>query len=160
MDGRSKRRRDKHQLPICTLSILGARLYIVNSLDLVLAVQKQSKALNFMALTAKMVGPVSNASPEARRLLEDCLDSETPGGRLVPEFFKAIHTYLAPGPFTDEMNRTSMKYVAGSLDKLGPSAQRISFFAWVRHEVTMASFEGAYGPDHIFRDPEIENLFW
>ena len=100
-------KREKHQLPIYTLSIFGAKLYIVNSLDLVLAVQKQAKALSFMHLVTRMVGPVSNASAEACQILERSLDNAESGTGVVPEFFKLNYVYLAPGAYLDTMNRTA-----------------------------------------------------
>ena len=128
-----------------------------------MAVQKQAKALDSIPIASGLIGPVTNASSQACSLLSDHLNLRKAGDEnLVDKFFKANHTHLAPGPGIDAMNRTALRSVSQSLEALshGGAPARIDLFQWTRHEVTMASCEGAYGPDHVMRDREVEDAFW
>ena len=128
-----------------------------------MAVQKQPKVLDSIPLSTGLVGPVTGANAQACNVITDSLSLRKDGREnLVDAFFKANHTLLAPGPGLDAMNRTALRCVSRSLDTLseGTSPARIDLVEWTRHEVTMASCEGAYGPDHIMRDPKVEEAFW
>ena len=153
---------EKHKLPIYTLSIFGGKLYIVNSVDLILAVQKQSKNLSFAALASKLAGTITGTTDGCRKIIEAEAQREEQDDSLVSRFFKLNHTKLGHAPTLDVMNTIAAETFANSLDafdKQGGSRQ-IDLFSWISHEITQASFEGTHGPDNPMKDRKIEDSFW
>lgn len=144
--------RDKLNLPIYTLRLPGARLYVVNSPRLVPAVQKLHKTLSFAAVAAASarIFLVSKQGREviARGLMQD--------GSYTANFGAAIHPALTPGASLNHMNRVAARTIAASLGALqagGP--QETNLFDWVRDQIVLATSDAVYGPHNPFRDPEV-----
>ena len=138
-------------------------MYIVNSLELTVAVQRQGKALDFFALFTNLVGPMTGASPAAQQLCVQGLQPTAEGGPgFSKQYFNVNHTLMAPGKDLDTMNRVAANGVKRALDTLDKERLQgpVKFFPWIVHEITMASFESTHGPHHLMRDREIEDAFW
>lgn len=142
--------------------MLGGRTYVVNSPDLVIAVQRNSKTLSFTPLIAHSAERITLPSKEAWAALMKNLDGKEGDWGLNADTHKGMYAALAPGKDLDDMNRAMAKSVSASLDKLcrDEETTTIDLMEWVRHEITMASTNAAYGPNNPFRDPEVERGFW
>src|SRR4051812_20987629 len=79
--------RDKYNLPIYTLRLPNARIYVVNSLALTSSVQKAHKTLSFDPLVAK----ASIRLTQLSKTTFDIVNTDLHGDGYVPTFYTAIH---------------------------------------------------------------------
>lgn len=162
--------RDKSRLPIVTLPFPGARIYLVFSVPVIQAVQKQVKTLAFQPIQVQFSVQLCGASKEAKRILEEEMDMEV--GRF-GNIFTAMHNALNPGRHQDALNLAMMEHVYESVEQLGQTLgvdvgseqkragqMEISLFKWLRHHVTLATTNSVYGSHNPFRDEKVENAFW
>ncbi|KAL9105199.1 MAG: hypothetical protein Q9187_008767, partial [Circinaria calcarea] len=152
----------KHALPIYTLGMIGGKTYVVNSPDLVVAVQRNSKTLSFTPFIAQSAKRITLPSKEAWAALMKNLDGKEGDWGLNADTSRGMHAVLAPGKDLDDMNRAMVTSVGASVDKLCKDEETttIDLMNWIRHEITMASTNAAYGPKNPFKDPEVEKGFW
>ncbi|KAF1996687.1 cytochrome P450 [Amniculicola lignicola CBS 123094] len=152
--------RNKFNLPVYTLRIPFMRLYIINSTELIPAVQRQIRILDFAPLEAKAAMNVMGASPEGRKIL--VRDVEGVGGFGYPILFdKAIHPAVTPGPMLDAMNRLSVLKVAETVELLAAQAPKtLKLFDWIKKEITHATTEAVYGPKNPFRDAKVREDYY
>ncbi|KAF2260683.1 cytochrome P450 [Lojkania enalia] len=158
--------RDKHHLPIYTLRYPFQRMYIINSPTLISAVQRQTKALTFQAIEDKFSILITDPSQHAKAIFlkETEQWANSAPGHQSPSHI--LYKGLTPGPGMDSMNRamvnrleTAVEGLASALSGSG-AKKTMKLFAWVKHEITMATTEGVYGPQNPYRDPEIQDAFW
>lgn len=147
--------RDKYpNLPIYTLRLPGARLYIVNSTNLIPVVQRQWRTLLFPPVSARASEVAMGGSKEALAIIRD--DMVTESG-FMHAFIKAVHPALSSGSALDELNGNALETITSSLDEItahGP--KKVNMFEWVRHELLMATTDSVYGPRNPLRDPANE----
>lgn len=145
--------RDQHtSLPIYTLRLPFARMYIINSAALVAPVQRLYRTLSFAAIEAQAAAKICNLTKEGNEVVQKGLmkdDSYT------GKFGSAIHPALTPGENLDAMNRNAVQTIAASLDRLQASGgKEATLFEWVRDEIVLATSDAVYGPHNPLRDPE------
>jgi len=150
---------NKYQLPIYTLHLPGSRLYILNSVSLIPAVQKQVKALAFPPIEALAAKNVCGTSKVANDILDTNVNGEDGAWGYSMTHYPAIRLPLYPGAGLDAMNRVMAQKVAASIDGM-TRKQDVKLFAFIKHEVTFATTESVYGPQNPFRDRELEESFW
>ncbi|CAN8101260.1 unnamed protein product [Discula destructiva] len=145
--------RDKLGLPIYTLRLPGARMYIINSPKLIPMVQKLWRTVSFAAIEAQTAANIflcSKAGNEVigRGLMAD--DSQT------GTFAAPIHPALKPGANLDDTVKAAAQTIAASLDGLqaGGSGEN-NLFDWIRDEIVLATSDAVYGPHNPFRDPQV-----
>ena len=145
------------------MTIPGTKMYIVTTPDLIQTIQKQPKALTFNPVAAKFTAKICGASADAHKVLMKNVDGREGDCGLTLETRASIQATLAPGPVLDEMNRKMIQMVATSLDGLKvPSGGRIKIDLgkWVFDNVTAATSNAVYGPQHPFRDQTVSDGFW
>lgn len=146
-------------MPIYTIRLPGARLYVINSLPLISAVQRQFKALAFPPLEAKLAANICGVSKTANDILMTNVNGDEGHWGYSITFYKMMHTPLAPGPQLDAMNRVMAQKVTASIGALkGPKYVRL--FEFIRQEITLATTDSVYGPKNPFKDPSISEAFW
>lgn len=145
--------RDKIRLPIYTLRVPGSRLYVVNSPQLIPAVQKLYKSISFAAIEAAAVANIFLVSKKGYDVIAHGLMDD---GSYTGTFATAIHPALKPGTNLDNMNRVAARTIAASLDELqAGGSKETNLFDWVRDQIILATSDAVYGPHNPFRDPEI-----
>ena len=138
-------------------------MYIVTISELIQAIQKQPLVLAFSPAAAKFMSNISGASAEAHKILMNNVNGHEGDWGLTMEPYASIRATLAPGPALDEMNRTMIQTVAASLDALKPLSGRrgmIKLGKWLVDNVTAATANSVYGPQHPFKDENVEAGFW
>ena len=142
--------------------MLGGRLYIINSPDLVLAVQRNAKVFNSGPFTAKFAAQVFALSEETEAIWLKNVDGEEGDWGFHSDGMKGIHKALASGkPDLDNLNNAMLRNITGFLGKLGNEAQsEIPLLNWLRHEMTVATTGAIYGLKNPFRAREVEDGFW
>ncbi|KAI0005246.1 putative 25-hydroxycholesterol 7-alpha-hydroxylase [Xylariaceae sp. FL0662B] len=94
--------RKRHQeLPMYTLRILGTRIYVVNSLDLIPVVQRQWRMLIFGPIQVKVAQAAMGVNKDSIAILER--DMVTESG-FVNGMIKATHSTISKGPALDALN--------------------------------------------------------
>lgn len=150
--------RDTHGLPIYTLRLPGARMYIVNAAALLPAVQRLYRTISFAAIEAQAATYIMSLSKSANDVVQHGLmDDDSYTG----SFASAIHPAMSPGANLDAMNRASVRAISVSLDKLQSAGGKTSvgLFKFMQHEIVLATTDAVYGPHNPFRDPEIEEAW-
>jgi hypothetical protein len=150
---------DKYNLPIYTLRLPGSRIYVVNSTNLISAVQRQARTLDFAPIETRAAINVMGATPAGKEILN--IEREGVGKHAYAvEFDKAIHPAVTPGPNLDTLNRLAVQKVDDFLNKLAAQIPRtLNLYEWTRENIAWATTEGVYGPKNPFRDPAILDAF-
>ncbi|KAI0886561.1 cytochrome P450 [Annulohypoxylon maeteangense] len=150
--------RNKYNLPIYTLRLPGARLYVVNSITLIPVVQRQFRTLSFTAIEAAVAKNVIGVCEATDNIISSNLTDDD--GYLM-SFSRYIHPMLNAGSPLDSMNRRAVQVISESLEKWakgGPTT--VDMFHWIRHELVSATTESVYGPQNPFRDPRMEKAWY
>lgn len=153
----------KTLLPILTMRLPGAKMYIVNTPELIQVIQKSPKKLAFPPITAKFANQLCGVSKRARDILAVNVNGDDGDWGLNMESTPLMKRALQPGPGLDGMNRVMVGNVAGSLDGLireGEESVQIGLHGWLRGLVTMATTEAVYGPRNPYRDLKVRDSFW
>lgn len=132
-------------------------MYVVNSPQLITAIQAQFRALSFTAIEASIAATL----PGCKQTTVDTIsrDVAKDEGYLM-SFPKYVHAALSAGPGLDAMNRRAIRVISKSLDDWSrKGATEVQLWHWVRHELLLASTEGVYGPQNPFRDPVMEKAW-
>ena len=147
---------------IYSLAMPGGQLYVVNSPELVLSVQRHPKTLSFWFIEAKFSAILGGLSSKTEDILRSNVHGELGKTGLFLDGMKAAHKAIMPGDRMDQMSRVAVKMIAESLDKLerDEAFQHIDLWKWVEHEMLLATTGAFYGPGDPYQDPEVENGFW
>lgn len=98
----------KHPLPIFTLQTLGTKIYVVNSPDLIQAVQRHAKVLTFNPFVSFMSPRIFDCGAEAMRIINENIGGEMGNWGLLPDTSRGMHNALAPSESLDWMTRTML----------------------------------------------------
>ncbi|KAL8873896.1 MAG: hypothetical protein Q9174_000699 [Haloplaca sp. 1 TL-2023] len=146
--GRSRRwKNTKHPLPIFTLPTLDRRIYVVNSPDLISAVQKDAKSLSFGPFVSWMSPKIFDVGEDAMTIINENIDGAKGPHGLLPEVTRGMTTALAPGTSLDSMTQTMLGKLSEYIEPLGASDRGtdIHLYKWVRKAFTVASTEAVGG---------------
>ncbi|KAL8804984.1 MAG: hypothetical protein Q9200_005608 [Gallowayella weberi] len=133
----------KYPLPVFTLQTLGRKVYVVNSPDLISAVQKNAKTLTFDPFVSFVSPRIFDAGDHAMAVINDNLDGEKGQWGLLSDVSRGMHTALAPGESLDWMTRTMLNKLEESIEPLGENddGTEIDLYRWVRKAFTVAGTE-------------------
>ena len=135
----------------------GARIYVVNSTNLIPIVQRQFRTVAFTPFAARAFEYAMGGSKTASEIMKTGMTEDH--GYLM-SFDKAIHPALSPGPALDATNRASVKALATSLDRLRrQSPTTIDMYKWIQHEVLLATTDAVYGTMNPYRNPAMETAW-
>ncbi|AEO66368.1 uncharacterized protein THITE_35712 [Thermothielavioides terrestris NRRL 8126] len=132
--------RDAHGLPIYTLRMPGSRTYVITSLSLVPALQRQIRILSFHPIELRAAERVMGLTRTGCEILGANMNHDD---SYLGSFVKALHPALSPGPGLDEINETSVQLLAASLGRR-KTAAGVDMFQWIRHEMFMATTNAIY----------------
>ena len=140
----------------------GSQLYVVNSPDLVLSLQKQPKVVSFWYIEARFTAKLAGMSDQASEKLLENIHAKGNDRNLLIEGLKAVHQAMLPGEGLERMIRITGQSTTAAMEKfvMDEKARRIDLWDWVKHEITMMTTESVYGPANPYRNPEIERSFW
>ncbi|KAL9581979.1 MAG: hypothetical protein Q9212_003566 [Teloschistes hypoglaucus] len=155
--------RQRYSHPIYTLNLPTSKLYVVNSVEIISAVQRYPKALAFPPFEAKFATTVCASSKESNDIIALNLNGEDGDWGYSHDFHQSMRSALAPGAGIDGMNRVMIQNLAGALERLRPTdgqPTKIGLADWTRHEITLATTNSVYGVHNPFKHPRIERAFW
>ncbi|KAI1130606.1 cytochrome P450 [Nemania abortiva] len=146
------RLRDSYKLPIYTLRLPFARIYVVNSTDLIPSLQKQWRTISFAAIAADAGGLVG-MSKEAVKIMHDDITDEKGFTLSWPRF---IMPAMSPGKDLDEMNRVAITVFAADTEKLrAQGTVTVGLGEWSRQAMVTATTEAVWGPQNPYRDTDV-----
>lgn len=146
--------REQLSLPIYTLRLPGARMYVINSPKLIPAVQKLWRTVSFAAVEAQTAATVFLCSKAGNEVIGSGLREDD---SYTGTFVGAIYPALRPGSANlDAISRTAVRTLAASLDNLQTGgSMEADLFDWLREEIVLATSDAVYGPHNPLRDPEV-----
>ncbi|KAL9025103.1 MAG: hypothetical protein Q9180_007726, partial [Flavoplaca navasiana] len=157
----------KHKYSIFTLQILGKDVHVVNSPDLIIAVQKNPRIYDFSVFASMMLPRLFDLDKKTIDLASR--DLPYPGGswNLIVETSRIFHRCLSPGPSLEKMEQAALTRILGYLNELAselasdPGDVAWDLFSWLSNMMTESSTEALYGPQNPFdRYPELEQALW
>lgn len=140
------------------------KVYVVNSPELIQAVDRAAKTLSLYPFIA-MIGPrLMGADKEDMVIVNRNLNLEEGPWGLCYEISQGMHSTMAPGPNLDRMNKAMLSRFLPQLQDLdqGPtSGVQIGLFKWGSRALAIASCDAIYGPRNPFaKDPDLIDDFW
>lgn len=141
----------------------GGRMYIINSPDLVIAVQRNAKAFSSAPFAAKYAARVVNLSKETEAIWFNNVEGEEEGGSLFIDGMKAMQASLTPGSsdlhhMVEAMLQSFLKPCQPINDE--PKRRKLRLMAWLRDELTLAATDAIYGPMNPFAARNVRDGFW
>ena len=138
------------------------KVYVVDSPDLVMAVQRDYKRFQFAPFAVKFTARVAKFSKQCQTLLETNVDCREGEWGLHVDLLKAQHAALEPGPGLDEMKRVATLVLEKSFDTLAAksASARINLMDWLRDEFVTATSAAVYGPVNPLADRTLQDSFW
>lgn len=145
--------RDTYRLQIHTLRLLFQRIYVVNSRELIPALQKQYRFISFAAFAAH-AGLLVGISKQGKELLHRDLTSEHGLSLTWPKY---VMSAMGPGKELDSINRKSIEVFAQDMDKLRTkgTAIRTGLLQWARDIMIKSTTEAVWGPQNPYRDSAV-----
>ena len=144
--------------------MLNQRTYIVNSPELVIAVQRQTKTLSFQPFVAAMLPKLFLINQDGMEILKRNMDGDDGDWGLIPDSRRESWPLLAPGPQLDIMVQSMLSALLPFLDEFASAREGTTttdLYAWARRAFTLAGTETLYGPENPFRwEPGLEDAFW
>ena len=101
---------------------------------------------------------ICGSSKTANDILDTNVNGDEGPRSYSASHYPAVRVPLLPGLGLDAMNRVMAEQVAASID--GMRAQKVKLFAFIAHEITLATTDSVYGPKNPFKDPAVEQSFW
>jgi hypothetical protein len=146
-------------LPAHTLRLPGIRIYVLNTLSLIAAAQKQHHMLSFGPIMGQAIGKIAGTSDAANGLMTK--DMVTVNGFLLG-FNKAIYHTMALGPSLDTLVRRAAFTFVHHIDGLKPTTGKalpLCLSAWTRSVLLQGTTDAIYGKQNPFHDPAIESAW-
>jgi hypothetical protein len=131
---------------------------VINSVSLIQTAQKNFKTLAFPPLEAMAAKSICGSSKVANDILDTNVNGDDGPRSYSVSHYPAVRVPLMPGSGLDAMNRVMAQQVAASINRM--HKQKVKLFAFIAHEITLATTDSVYGPQNPFKDPAIEQSFW
>ena len=144
--------------------MLNQRMYIVNSPELVVSVQRQTKSLSFQPFVAAMLPKLLLVDKDAMKIVKRNMDGNEGDWGLIPDTHRETWPAIAPGPQLDLMIQSMLSTLLPFLDEIagtGEATASTDLYAWARRAYTLAGTDTLYGPESPFRwQTGLEDAFW
>lgn len=154
-----------HDLPIYTLQTFNTRIYVVNSPELVAAVERNMKNISFTPFVVAMLPRLFNVSDHDIAIASRNHDEADGHWGYMRDVHSTTYSVLAPGKDLDYMVKLLLEGVltyTGTLSDDSPCRTiEIDLFTWIRRVLTVTSTSAVYGPENPFlHNLELETAFW
>jgi len=137
------------------------RVYIINSPELAVALQKVPQKLSFWLVEAIFTVGMAGLSKHAAVALQDNTLGTEDRPSLFMDGMMEFHKHLTPGDGLNEMTRASTDALAEALATqfAGNGTHSIELWAWIQRELTKSITRGVYGPKNPYSDPAVVEAF-
>ncbi|KAI0859749.1 cytochrome P450 [Xylaria cubensis] len=152
-------RENRH--PIYTLRLPGKRIYVVNSLPLYQVIQHNADILSLDVVNAHIADKIigRGVSTVGSSLVQDFSSPAKDGA--VWGLRKTIYPLIFPGrPGLEELNRNAFILMEAGVTDLATRGQTtIRLYAWLSHQLFVASLGAVYGPNNPLLKTENESAW-
>ena len=128
--------------------MLNSKIYVVTDLDLINAVNRNSKILAFNPFIAQLGKRITGHDEATSQVVQNNLNGEN-GPGYVTEIHDGTVSSLAPGEDLEQMTNAMLLEASLYLDALDCNTI-LDLFAWMKHMVTLASTKAIYGIENPF----------
>lgn len=130
-----------------------SRMYVVNSTELIPALQRHWRTVSFGALAAD-AGYLVGLSKEGNEILHRDLTSEHGFSLSWPKY---IMSAMGPGKDLDNINRKSVEIFSEDMDQLRAKGAPIKtgLWEWSRDIMVKSTTEAVWGPQNPYRDAAV-----
>ncbi|KAM3083783.1 hypothetical protein ACMFMF_001148 [Clarireedia jacksonii] len=136
------------------------RVYIINSPELVLAVQRVPKKLSFWHVEATFAVKMAGLSGDTGRMMMHNASGEEDGESIFAEGMIELHKQLKPSEQLTNITREAAKILAcsiGGFEEQGLT--HVDLGTWIIQEIMASVTTSFYGPKNPYRDPEVAQAF-
>ncbi|KAK1757983.1 25-hydroxycholesterol 7-alpha-hydroxylase [Echria macrotheca] len=143
---------NKYQMPICTLPILGGKLYVINSPEFAQSAIL-NRSLSFEPYVTDFIRRMTDVGDKAMKIYED------------PAFFsrwlKIVYSSLT-GPHLLAVNSAALRVVVNELNELPVAGVDVpDLFLWARDLISLASTTALFGDKNPWKlDPRLLDAYW
>ncbi|KAF2181578.1 cytochrome P450 [Zopfia rhizophila CBS 207.26] len=151
--------RNKYQHAIYTLRLPFQKIYVVNSPQLISAIER-FKPFRFLDISVEAMIRICGISKEARKILRAKLDGVGDDVGLAYSLFKGVHNGLSQGKDVDSLTRTAIRLLA-PLEHTSLPERRLEtgLYDLIFLILIPATTDAVYGPFNPFRDPAIRDSY-
>jgi hypothetical protein len=132
------------------------KFYVVNSSNLVEAVQNHRKVFSFDPFLTDIAYRAGGIERSGLNLLRE---KENGGLGIMKTVIHDMKRALL-GDDLDAMNENMIKNLETSLNELEFCKGGFDLNTWLRHAITVASTDAVYGPFNPYRNEGVETAFW
>lgn len=151
----------KCKAPIYTLNVLGGKIHVVVSPDLINAVSRNAASIAFNPFIAQLGQRLTGADQPTMAIVNHNLNGERGHWGFVIETHDGTVASMALGKDLDHMNGVMLQQAIKHFQELDRGKGPIHLYAWVKHVVTICSTTAVYGKSNPFSlQPELEDAFW
>lgn len=143
--------------------MFGGKVHIVSSPELMHSLHKVPKAVSFWFMEAQFTTLLGGMSKRSSSNLLANLNPDSRDSSLLIEGLKVTQQAMSPQGGVEDMSRAAAEVTARRLDALSKpegGGRNVDLWAWVQHEMTVATTESVYGPANPYRDERVEAGFW
>ncbi|KAI1204770.1 cytochrome P450 [Annulohypoxylon truncatum] len=156
-----KQNMQEYRHSVYTLRLPGKRLYVINSLSLYQIVQHNTDIISWDPVKAHIADKIMGrrVSTIGLSVVQD-FGCPAEGGT-VWGLRKTIYPLIFPGrPALDELNRTAFHIMAAGVEDLAAKGcTTIALYAWLSHQIFVASLGAVYGRNNPLIKPENESAW-
>ncbi len=135
----------------------GGRLYVVNSPEVIGAIQKVPRVLSFWFIEATLTKNLGGISDKANAILLDNARGDKGSNSLVVDGMKATHQAMV-GQHLEDMTAQAIQRAEKELRLLETTGTEnvIDLWEWTQHVFSLAVARAVYGPDNPYEDVMVE----
>lgn len=143
--------------------MFGGKVHVISSPELMNSLHRMPKTVSFWFMEAQFTVLLGGFSKRSADNLTANLSPASQNSSLLIEGLKATQQAMSPQGGVEEMSRAAAKVMTQRLDALvKPESEQkhVDLWAWVQHEITLATTESVYGPANPYQDERVETGFW
>jgi len=147
----------QYQKKIYSLAMPGGRIYVVNSPDVIGAIQKVPRVLSFWFIEASLTKNLGGISDKANAILLDNARGDKDSNSLVVDGMKATHQAMV-GEHLEILTTQAVERAEKELRLLETSGTDnvLDLWDWTQHVFSMAVSRAVYGPNNPYEDLMVE----
>ncbi|KAF1953026.1 cytochrome P450 [Byssothecium circinans] len=142
--------RKRFRVPIHTLRMPFARIYVVNAPHLIQAIQAKANRNTYVPNLLDFGMLFSGLSNDGKRVMRHAVNT------MGNSFTMSVHKHLLSGPTLAVATRIAVDKLAVSVPNTIMRQQQAGLMGTIRHELTLALTGAIYGPENPYDDPAIE----
>ena len=131
------------------MTMLGTKMYIAITPEMIQAIQKRPKVLAFPPIEAKFASKICGTAAKAHKILMTNVNGDEGKWSLSMESYQAIRSTPTPSPGLHEMNYKMIQNVAASFNTLIPASAnytKIELGEWLSSNLITATTNAICGP--------------